>query len=198
MSEKAKRKWERRSAAFRQSALERMKNGGEKEAPTEAGMAVRRRKSAAGRRGGAGCGQNAYGERTGKRSGSGNGARGAGYLPVGGLHQRSAVGGQANPGVQDSHPGSVPVGLASQGFLIGDPGQPSQMTPIGAGQVSPIGAGQLSADGGGHGRFQRGCRRIACNGRNSPRSGINAIAGDVTRRTMHLWCARAGDLFSER
>jgi len=27
MSEKAKRKWERRSAAFRQSALERMKNG---------------------------------------------------------------------------------------------------------------------------------------------------------------------------
>ena len=110
----------------------------------------------AGRRGGAGCSQNAYGERTAKRSGSGNGARGARYLPVGGLHQRRTVGGQANPGVQDSHPGGVPVGLSPQGFLIGEPGQSSQMTPIGAGQVSPISAGQLSADGGGHGRFQRG------------------------------------------
>jgi len=69
---------------------------------------------------------------------------------LGGLKQRGAVGGQAKLGVQQFHPGSVAAGLASCGLLIGEPGQPSQVTPIGAGQVSAIGAGQLLADLGSH------------------------------------------------
>src|SRR2546425_2789945 len=36
------------------------------------------------------------------------------------------------------------------------------------------------------------CRRMACNERNSPRSGIRAIAGDIPRHTMPLWCGRVG------
>jgi hypothetical protein len=41
-----------------------------------------------------------------------------------------------------------------EGLLIGEPNQPSQMTPVGTGQVAAIGAGQLSGDAGGYRRFQ--------------------------------------------
>src|SRR5271167_948403 len=94
------------------------------------------------------------GERTRQRPGSGNGAGGAPYLSLGGLYQQSTLGRQANLRVQDSHPRSVPVALTPEKFLVGEPGQSSQMTPVGAGQVTSISVGQLPGDRGGRGRFQ--------------------------------------------
>ena len=78
------------------------------------------------------------------------------YLAPGSLDQRSTVGGEANLGVQDLHPGSIAVRLPPCGFLVGEAGQPSQMAPIGTGQVSAIGQGQLFADRAGDGWFKRG------------------------------------------
>ena len=56
--------------------------------------------------------------------------------------------------VRESHPGSIPVALAPEGFLVSEPGQPSQMTPVGAGPVAPVSVGQLPGDRGGQGRLQ--------------------------------------------
>src|SRR5271167_3369633 len=92
------------------------------------------------------------GERTRQRPG--NGAGGAPYLSLGGLYQQSTLGRQANLRVQDSHPRSVAVALTPEKFLVGEPGQPSQMTPVGAGQVASIKVGQLPGDRGSRGRFQ--------------------------------------------
>ena len=108
-----------------------------------------------GLRAGAGCGDHQFaGERTWQRSGNGDGTRDAPYLSLGGLYQQSTIGRQANLRVQESHPGSVPVALVAEWFLVGEPGQPSQMTPVGAGQVASVGVGQLPGDRGGHGRLQ--------------------------------------------
>ena len=107
-----------------------------------------------GHRGRVGRGRRVLGERTTQRSAGCQGTRGTGYLALGGLQQGSCLSGQTKLGVQEPYPGSVPVALAPQGFLIGEAGQPSQMTPIAAGQVSSIGMGQLSADGAGNGRLQ--------------------------------------------
>ncbi|HVN83113.1 MAG TPA: hypothetical protein VMW38_29285 [Terriglobia bacterium] len=108
----------------------------------------------AGRRGGTRCGDHPFaGERTWQRSGSGDGG-GASYLSLGGLDQQRAVGSQPNLRLHDLHPGGVSVALTPEGFLISEPGQPSQMTPVGAGQVATIDKGQPSGDGGGYGRFQ--------------------------------------------
>jgi hypothetical protein len=109
----------------------------------------------AGRRERTGCGDHQLASaRPGQRSSSGNGARKAPYLLSGGLYQRSTTGRQARLRVQESHPGSVPVALAPEGLLVGEPGEPSQMTPVGAGQVASVSVGQLSGDGGGRGWFQ--------------------------------------------
>jgi hypothetical protein len=86
-------------------------------------------------------------------SGSGDGAGDAPHLSLCGLYQRSALGRQADLGVPESHPGSISIALAPEGFLVGDPGQPSQRTPVGAGLVGAVGVGQLSGDGG-RGRLQ--------------------------------------------
>jgi hypothetical protein len=108
----------------------------------------------AGRRGGTGCGDHPLaGRRTWQRSGSGDGG-GASYLSLGGLDQQRAVGSQPNLRLHQLHPGGVPVALTPKGFLIGEPGQPSQMPPVGAGQVTAISMGQLPGDDGGYGRFQ--------------------------------------------
>jgi hypothetical protein len=105
-----------------------------------------------GRRGGKGCGDHPFaGERTWQRSGSGGGAS---YLSLGGLYQQRTVGSQPNLRLHQLHPGGVPVALTPEGFLIGEPGQPSQMTPVGAGQVAAIDMGQLFGDDGSYGRFQ--------------------------------------------
>src|SRR5438874_8477055 len=93
----------------------------------------------AGRRGGTGDHPFA-GERIWQRSGSGDGG-GASYLSLGGLDQQRAVASQPNLRLHDLHPGGVSVALTPEGFLIGEPGQPSQMTPVGAGQVAAIDMG---------------------------------------------------------
>jgi hypothetical protein len=109
----------------------------------------------ASRRGGTGCGDHQLaGERPWQRSGSGDGAGGASYLSLGCLYQQRAVGSQPNLRLHQLHPGGVPVALTPEGFLIGEPGQPTQMTPVGTGQVAAIRMGQLSGDDGGYGRFQ--------------------------------------------
>src|SRR5947209_20122154 len=65
---------------------------------------------------------------------------------LGGFHQGGALEGQAALGVKDLDPGSVAARLASGSLLIGEAGQSSQMTPVGAGQISAIEASQLPAD----------------------------------------------------
>ena len=94
------------------------------------------------------------GERTWQRSGSGEGVGDARHLSFSGLYEQSAIGRQAHLCMQESHPGSIPVTLAPEGFLVGEPSQPSQMAPIGACQVASVSVGQLSGDSGGGGRFQ--------------------------------------------
>jgi hypothetical protein len=105
----------------------------------------------AGRRGATGCGDHPLAsERTWQRCDGG----GASYLSRGGLGQQRAVGSQPNLRMHQSHPGGISVALTPEGFLIGEPGQSSQMTPVGTGQVAAISMGQLSGDDGGYGRFQ--------------------------------------------
>ena len=104
-------------------------------------------------RGGTGCGPHwLAGERSGRRCSRGGGA--APYLLLGSLYQRSAIGRQADLCVPESHPGSIPIALAPAGFLVGEPGQAPEMTPVGAGPVASVSVGQLPGDGGGNGRFQ--------------------------------------------
>ena len=107
-----------------------------------------------GHRGRVGRGHRVLGKRTVQRSAGCQGTQSTGYLVLGCLQERSSLSGQTKVGVQELYPGGAPIALAPQGFLIGETGQPSQMTPIAAGQVSSIGVGQLSADGAGNGRLQ--------------------------------------------
>jgi len=104
-------------------------------------------------RGGTGCGPHwLAGERSGRRCSRGGGA--APYLSLSSLYQRCAIGRQADLCVPESHPGSMSVALAPEGFLVGEPGQAPEMTPVGAGPVASVSVGQLPGDGGGNGRFQ--------------------------------------------
>lgn len=64
--------------------------------------------------------------------------------------------GQAKLGVDDLHPGGVTARCASRGLLIGEAGESSQVTPVGAGAIASIGQRQQLACGGRHGRFQGG------------------------------------------
>ena len=73
---------------------------------------------------------------------------------LGCFHQGGALEGQAALSMQDLDPGSVAAGLAPCRLLIGEAGQPSQMTPVGASQISAIEASQLSADGSGGGGLE--------------------------------------------
>ena len=74
-----------------------------------------------------------------------------------GLFQQSRrLGRQAGVGVQDLHPRRIAAPIASMWFLIGEPSQTAQMTPIGAGQVAAIGVSQLLADEAGDDRLDRG------------------------------------------
>ena len=74
---------------------------------------------------------------------------------LGGLDQCGAMGGQARLSVEEFHPGSVAVPPPPLGFLVGEAGESSQMTPIGAGRVCSIEAGQFSADWCGYRGLQR-------------------------------------------
>jgi hypothetical protein len=108
----------------------------------------------AGRWGGPGCGDHPFvGDRPWQRSGSVDGG-GASYLSLGGLNQQRGVGRQPNLCLDQLHPGGISIALTPARLLIGEPGQSSQMTPVGAGQVAAIDMGQLSGDDGGYRRFQ--------------------------------------------
>lgn len=72
-----------------------------------------------------------------------------------GLQQRLGARRQTQMGVDESHPRSAAARCASRGLLIGEPGEPSQVTPVGAGQVASIDMRQMLACGGRHRRFQR-------------------------------------------
>jgi hypothetical protein len=109
----------------------------------------------AGRRGGTGCGDHPFAdERIWQRSGGADSAGAGPYLLLSGPYQQSTFSRQANLYVQEPHPLTVPIALAPEGFLVGEPGQPSQMTPVGAGQVTSVSVCQLSGDDCGYGRFQ--------------------------------------------
>src|SRR5260370_3640894 len=97
-----------------------------------------------GLRGSTGCGDHHLPGETRQRSSSRYGAGDAPYLALGGLYQQSTLGRQTNPRVQQSHPGSVPVALAPEGFPVGEPSQSSQMTPVCAGQVASVRVRQRS------------------------------------------------------
>ena len=71
------------------------------------------------------------------------------------LQQRLGARRQAHTGVDEFHPGSAPARCAASGLLIGETGEPSQVTPVGAGQIAAIGKRQQPASGSRHRRFQR-------------------------------------------
>jgi len=72
-----------------------------------------------------------------------------------GLHQRLAARSQTSTGVDESRPGGVAGKYASCGFLIGESGEPSQVTPVGAGAIPAVKVCQVPAGRGGYGRLQR-------------------------------------------
>jgi hypothetical protein len=71
------------------------------------------------------------------------------------LQQRIGTGSQTSAGVYDFHPRSVAAWCAPPGLLVGEPGESSQMAPVGAGQIPAIGARQLLAGSGCQSRLQR-------------------------------------------
>ena len=77
------------------------------------------------------------------------------YGLLDGLQQRRAARGQTRTGVDESHPRGVAVGCAACGFLIGEPSEPSQVTPVGAGPIATVEVCQVSAGRGCQGRLQR-------------------------------------------
>jgi hypothetical protein len=72
-----------------------------------------------------------------------------------GLQQRFGAGRQARTGVNKFYPRGAAVQGASCGFLIGESGEPSQVTPVGTGGITSIGPRQPLAGSGCHLRFQR-------------------------------------------
>lgn len=70
-----------------------------------------------------------------------------------GLDQSLGMWGQAGAGVQDSHPRSIAAGTPLR-LLVGEAGQPAQMTPVGTRRVAIIHTGQISANRSCQGRFQ--------------------------------------------
>ncbi len=74
---------------------------------------------------------------------------------LGGVEQSGSLRYQASMSLQHLDPRSVTVCVAPLRLLVGEAGQASQMTPIGAGQIAAVALGQLLPDQGGHGRFHR-------------------------------------------
>ena len=77
------------------------------------------------------------------------------YILPDGLQQRRAARRQTRTGIDESYPRGVAVGCAPSGLLIGESGEPSQVTPVGAGPIASVAACQVSAGRGRHGRLQR-------------------------------------------
>ena len=72
-----------------------------------------------------------------------------------GLHQPIAARRQSGTGVNEFRPGGVAARCASCGFLIGESGEPSQVTPVGAGAVTAVKVCQVPAGRGRDCRLQR-------------------------------------------
>jgi len=61
---------------------------------------------------------------------------------------------QTGSRVHDFHPRRIAVGLAAVGLLIGETGEPAQMTPVRTGTIAAIKMRQMPAHLGSEGRFQ--------------------------------------------
>jgi|GEM_PF-5676182 hypothetical protein len=64
--------------------------------------------------------------------------------------QRLGVGRENSLGLPDLHPRGVAGGCAPRGLLIGEAGEPSQVTPVGAGRIASISGSQQLAGSGRH------------------------------------------------
>ena len=73
----------------------------------------------------------------------------------GGTQQILSGTGQDGARCDDFDPRSRTGEITACEFLIGETRQPSQVTPVGAGQIATISVSQLLTDGGRYGRFQR-------------------------------------------
>ena len=71
------------------------------------------------------------------------------------VQQSVGKGRQTGMGIQDPDPRSVAVESAAGGLLIGEPGEPAEMTPAGAGRIATVSAGQPLAGSGCHGGRER-------------------------------------------
>ncbi len=71
-----------------------------------------------------------------------------------GLQQRLAARRQTHTGVDQFHPRRVTVRCASCRLLMGEAGEPSQVTPVRAGQIASVHVRQVLACGGRQRRFQ--------------------------------------------
>jgi len=86
--------------------------------------------------------------------------------------QRLGLWRQTRLGFHDLHPRGVADAGAPPGLLIGEAGESSQVTPIGAGWIAPIGRCQQLAGGGRRRRFQR-CRAELNPGLQMARAGLH-------------------------
>jgi len=75
-------------------------------------------------------------------------------LLASGLQEAFGLARQTSSGVHDLHPRRIAIGLASVWFLIGESGEPAQMTPIGAGAVAAIEVRQVPAQDSSESRLQ--------------------------------------------
>jgi hypothetical protein len=94
----------------------------------------------------------------GARTGAGRRrlVRAAAPVAFGVPQQSGTFVGQACAGMPDLHPGRVTELIAALRFLIGEPSQAAQVTPVGARPVTAVGVGQLFADAVGHRGFDGG------------------------------------------
>jgi len=83
---------------------------------------------------------------------------------------------QTSLGLHDLDPGGVTGVCAPRGLLVGEAGQPSQVTPAGAGWIASIGRRQQLAGGGRHLRFQ-GLGAEVNPGLQTARAGLHHHAG---------------------
>ena len=72
------------------------------------------------------------------------------------LQQCIRLRGQPSLGVHDFHPRSIATQCKALRLLIGEAGEPSQVTPVGTGQITAVSVRQLLANSSGHRRFQGG------------------------------------------
>ena len=83
------------------------------------------------------------------------GRRGMRRCPSSGRSQQCLSSGrQAGLCADDLHPGAVAARRAASGLLIGETGEPAQVTPVGAGQIASIVCSQQFASGRRHRQLQ--------------------------------------------